>query len=145
MAETSEQVRRKAKHTLLASCAVLAKEGLFTLVPLILGLVEPLYSQRSDNETLARSPPEAAAYYLAMAQCQWMVPLEAVCKQMEDLVLLTSLGFTTDWDSVGGSHMAMARGAGIRQLARRAMSRPPQPAAKAPAGSEAARKLSSSG
>ena len=94
---SAEEVRAKSKNTLLASCAILSKEGLRNLVQLIVFVFQPLYTQHSDNESEVRSPQQTLTFYRDMAVGAWRRTLKDIVSLLQDIGRLDTTGFRTDW------------------------------------------------
>eukprot|EP00974_Lingulodinium_polyedra_P111922 10827994-Lingulodinium_polyedra.AAC.1 len=97
--ESSEEVRKKAKNTLVASVTVLSKDGLYNLVRIIVSLVMPMYDKHSDNEAQVRGPEETRLYYNQMAKGGWKDTQLATLRLLEDIPALNRMGFSTDWSN----------------------------------------------
>ena len=81
-------------HTLYVAAAILSKDGLQSLVRLIVALVQPMFDFHSSNTRLVRDSDSTRQWYLDQSRGQLMHPLAKVCSLLKDVRCLEAIGLT---------------------------------------------------
>ena len=102
-----QELRGKSQNTLFLAAEVLAREGLQSLVRLVVALVNPIFDEHSQNAREIRGPEASRAWYLEAAKGRHLEVLGQVAKALEEVPTLEALGYDCHFDPARAKHLAL--------------------------------------